>query len=189
MERLHNYTRNLLFCFGFEQKPVWLLVLAKHFMKKKKSIFLISNESDYWIIEWMYLDEPLVPPAHPANIDIILHCTDILYRKIHGNPNATPKYVCCWAFHVKNCAIQTRASVRLDSDLSGSHSCSNSFQMCSGRFRFGFCTGQSSSNQWLNYFLCALECSHVGTEKGPAQSIATKWEMHNSQERHCMLQH
>lgn len=153
-----------------------------------KKVFFSKEKwlvSEYWIIG-LDLDEPLIPPAHPANIssDIVLYWYTICKKY---NPNTTP--ICaCWAFHVKNWHhSDTRASVRSCTAMSGSHSCSNSFQICSGKFRSGFCTGQSSFNQWLNYFLlcsgglscwngkgsCPKHCHKVGHAQFSRVSLYT----------------
>lgn len=104
-------------------------------------------------------------------------------EKIYGNPNTKPTYVWSITIHTREigywCVWLTfvfflSKCVQEGSDL-------------------GFTqASRVLINDWIIFLWvssCALEFCHFGTEKGPAQSVATKWEMHNSQEHHWMLQH
>lgn len=141
---------------GYELKPVWLLILAKQFMRGKKYFSQKKkwHVSEYWI--WMNpWSLPLIQPIY----HLILSYTDILYGK---NITRTPPICACWAFHKKIDTIQTQghqwdhvllclAHIRVQI-----HS-----KSVLGSSDLGFAQASQSFNQWLNYnLLCSggLSC-------------------------------
>ncbi len=125
------------------------------------------------------LDPSSSSSSYPVNTDI-LSCTDIQYDILYNKNIWKPKhhthkcrlriYLKNWHFH-----LGTRASVRSDIDMSGSHSVFKFIPNVFSGVRFGFCKGQSRANQWLNHFYMDPICSRV----------FSYWNRKRSSPKHC----